>query len=72
VTLLANIDKKVLQRLEQKGTEPSTIWIGPMKKLTFKHHNEKILCEILSVGNVIAAAADESENRPPINLAQFR
>jgi hypothetical protein len=39
--------------------------------MTLEHRNEKILREILSVGNGIAAPADESENGPPISSAKL-
>ena len=36
-----------------------------------KHYEEKILREILGVGNRMATAADESENGPPISFAEL-
>ena len=39
--------------------------------MTFEHHKKKILRQILGVGNEMAAAADESENRSPISLAEL-
>ena len=39
--------------------------------MAFKDHNEKILREILGVGNGMAAPADEGEDRPPISLAKL-
>ena len=39
--------------------------------MTLKHHNEKILGEILGIGNGMATPADESEDRPPINFAKL-
>ena len=42
-----------------------------LKEVTFEDHNEKILREILRVGNGIAAPTREGENRPPISLAKL-
>jgi hypothetical protein len=39
--------------------------------MAFKDHNEKILCEILGIGNRMAAPAGEGEDRPPISLAKL-
>jgi hypothetical protein len=71
VTLRAGIVQEILQRLEHKRTELSTIPIGTLEELTLYYHGEKILCQVLSVGDRVALAADESENRSPINFAKF-
>jgi len=71
VTLCFGIPQEILQRLEYERTKPSAIPIGTLKELTFKHHNEKILREILCVGDRMALVVDESENRPPINFAKL-
>ena len=68
---LGGIAQEILQRPEHERTESSAIPIGTLKELTFKHHNEKILGEILCVGDGMALVADESENRPPINFAKL-
>jgi hypothetical protein len=68
---MVSVDKKILEHLEQQGTKASPIRISALEEMTFKHHNEKILREILRVRNEMAAAADESENRPPISLAEL-
>jgi hypothetical protein len=71
VKLLGGIAQEILQRLEQERSESAAIPIGALKEFTFKHGNEKILGEILCVGNGMALLADESENRPPINFAKL-
>ena len=42
-----------------------------MQKPAFKHHGEKILCQVLSVGNGVTLAADEREDWPPIDFAKL-
>ena len=39
--------------------------------MPLEHRNEKILREILGIRNGSATPADESENGPPISLAEF-
>ena len=70
-TPLGGIVQEILQRPEHERTEPSTTPIGMLKETTFKDHNEKILGEILRVGDGMALVADESENRSPINFAKL-
>ena len=67
----ASIGKKIFQRFEQQRTKSSAIRIGALEEMTFKDHNEKILGEILRVGNGMAAPAGEGEDRPPISLAKL-
>jgi hypothetical protein len=64
--------QEILQRLEHERTEPSATLVGALEKTTFEHHNEKILGEVLGLRDRVALAANESENRPPINFAKFR
>ena len=71
VALRGGIAQEILQRLQHERTKPSTTPIGTLEETTFKHHNKKILRQILGVGNGIALLADESENRPPINFAKL-
>jgi len=71
VTLCFGIPQEILHRLEHERAESSAIPIGTLKELTFKHHNEKILGEILCVGDGMALVVDESENWPPINFAKL-
>src|SRR5206468_6705353 len=68
--LCCGIPQEILQRLEYERPEPSTTPIGTIEKTTFKHHYKKILCQVLSIGNGVALAADEGENRSPINFAK--
>ena len=69
--LYASIGQKIFQRFEQERTKSSAIRIGALEEMTFKDRNEKILREILGVGNGMAAPADEGEDRPPISLAKL-
>jgi hypothetical protein len=71
VKLLGRIAQEILQRPEHKRTESSAIPIGALKELTFKHGNEKILRQVLSIRDGMPLLADESENRPPINFAKL-
>src|SRR5213596_1015396 len=41
-----------------------------LEKTAFKHHDKKILGQVLCIGDGMALAADKSKNRPPINFAQ--
>src|SRR6516165_5751008 len=68
---IADVKQKVLQGLEQQGTKPSSFWICALEKTTFEHRDEKILRQVLRVGNGIAPTANESENRPPIGLTEL-
>ena len=70
-SFMMGVDKKILHRLEQQGTKSSTIRISALEEMTLKHYEEKILREILGVGNRMATAADESENGPPISFAEL-
>ena len=70
-TICCGIPQEILQRPEYERTEPSATRIGTLQHLTLKDHNEKTLREVLSIGNGVALAADESENRSPINFAKL-
>jgi hypothetical protein len=67
----ASIGQKIFQRFEQERTKSAAIRIGALEEKTFKDHNEKILGEILGVGNGMAAPADEGEDWPPISLTKL-
>ena len=71
LAFLVRIDQEILERLEQEGTEPSAFRIGALQEVSLKHGEKKILGQILGIGRGIAAAADESENGPPIELAKL-
>ena len=62
---------RIFQRFEQQRTKSSAIRIGALEEMTFKDTNEKILREILGVGNGMAAPAGEGEDRPPISFAKL-
>jgi hypothetical protein len=72
LTLLGGIAQEILQCPHHKRTKSSAIPIGTVKELTFKHHEKKILGQILSVGNGMTLVTNESKNRSPINFAKFR
>jgi hypothetical protein len=65
------VDQKILQRPQQKRSEATTTGIGQRKQIAFKHHKKKILGQILGVHDGVTAPTNESENWPPIDLAQF-
>ena len=71
VTLLGGIAQEILQRPEHERTESSASPIGTPKEVTFKHHNKKILCQVLSIGHGMPLVADASENWPPVNFAKL-
>ena len=71
-TLRFRIAQKVFQRFEDQRTETSASWIRALQKLTFKHNDEKILCQVLGVRRRMSQAANEREDRPPVYLAKFR
>jgi hypothetical protein len=64
--------QKILERFEQERAKPATIRIGMLEPITFQHHKEKILGEILRVLGRMATPADERQKRPPIKSAEFR
>src|SRR6185312_12240889 len=64
--------QKVLQRLKHQRTETPAIWIGALQKLTFKHHDKKILCQVLGVWRRMSQAANERKDRSPVYFAKFR
>ena len=66
------IVQEILERFEQERAEPATIRIGMFEPITFQHHEEKILGEILRILERMAAPTDERQNRPPIKSAEFR
>jgi hypothetical protein len=43
-----------------------------LQKVSFQDHKEEILCKVLRVRRGVAAAINESEDRPPVNLAELR
>src|SRR5439155_15970763 len=63
--------QKTLQLLEQKGPETSSVSISRLKETAFEHLGEKVLSQILCVGNGAALAADESEDWSPVNFAKL-
>src|SRR5678815_6159169 len=70
-TLRFRIAQKVVQRFEHQRTEPPASWIGALQKLTFKHHDKKILCQVLGVLRRMSHAANEREDRSPVYFAKF-
>ena len=72
VSLLGGIGQEVPERLEQKRSESSAGGVGVPEPITFQHHNEKILGEILRVLGGMAAPADEGKDGTPIEPAEFR
>ena len=68
---MRSLARKIFQRFKQERTKSSAIPIGALEEMAFKDHNEKILREILGVGNGMTAPADESKDRPPISLAKL-
>jgi hypothetical protein len=42
-----------------------------LQKPAFQHHGEKILCQVLSVGDGVTLAADEREDWSPIDFAKL-
>ena len=57
--LRRRVVQEILERFEQEGAKPATIRIGMLEPITFQHHEEKILGEILRVLGRMAAPADE-------------
>src|SRR5438045_7796127 len=56
---LESVVQKILKRLEEERSEPAAAGIGVPEPVTFQHHNEKILGEILCVFHGMTAPADE-------------
>src|SRR2546428_5579298 len=65
------IAQEILERPEQERTEPAAITIGLPEKISFQNDHEKILGQVLGISYRIAALANKSENRPPINPAEL-
>ena len=72
VPFLRGIVQEVPERLEQERPEPAAGGIGVLEPVTFQHHNEKILGEILRVLRGVTAPADERKDGTPIEPAEFR
>ena len=70
-TLCLRIAQKVLQRLEHQRTEAPASWIGALEKLTVKHHDKKILCQVLGVRRRMSQTANEREDWSPVYFAKF-
>jgi hypothetical protein len=70
--LLHSIVQEVAERLKQQRPEPTAGWVGVPKPITFQHHKEKILGEILRVLCGVTAPADERKDGSPIEPAEFR
>ena len=71
-TLRLRIAQKVLQRFEHQRTETPASWIGALQKLTFKHHDKKILRQVLGVLRRMSQAANKREDRSPVYFAKLR
>ena len=65
------IAQEVCQRFQQQGAKPSPFGIGAFQQCTLEHGHKKILGQVLRVAYRITAVTDESENRPPIVLAEL-
>ena len=65
------IDQEILQRLEEERAKPAARRIGSLQKGSLKHVDEKVLRQILGVGDGVTAPADEGEDRSPIHLAEI-
>ena len=72
VPFLSGIVQEVPERFEQERPEPAAGRVGMPKPITFQHHKEKILGEILGVLGGMAAPADERKDGTPIEPAEFR
>ena len=71
MSFLRGIDEKILQRSQQERTKPPAVAIGLLQPIMLKYCDKKILGEVLSVLNRIAACADKRENGPPISPAKL-
>ena len=65
------IVQKIFHRRSQKRSEATTTGISQREQIAFKQRHEKILSEILGVGDGVTPPADQRENWPPIGAAQF-
>src|SRR4029077_6149612 len=57
---------------EHQRTKAPASWIGSLQKLTVKHNDKKILCQVLCVLRRMSQAANEREDRSPVYFAKFR
>src|SRR4029077_1883580 len=71
MSFLRGVNEKILERPEQKRTEPAATTIGALKPVVFQHVYKKILREILRIFYGIAACADKRENGSPISPAKL-
>src|SRR3954447_23773752 len=69
--LRRDIDQEIFHRPQQERAEAAAIGIGGLKKVSLHNHEEKILGEVLGIGRGITATINESEDRPPIDLAKL-
>ena len=70
--LIGDVVKKILERLEQKRTEPAAGLVGLPQPVSFQNHQEKILRNVLCVLTRITAAADVGKNGAPVSSAKLR
>ena len=67
-----NVGQEIAKRGEQERTKSPACAIGAFQKVSVQNHDEKILCQILCIGNAESFTADEGKNGPPINAADLR
>lgn len=72
VPFLGGVVQEVAERFEQEVTEPAPGRVGVAEPITFQHHKEKVLGEILRVLGGMTAPADKRKDGAPIEPAEFR
>jgi len=66
------VEKKILERFKEQRPKPAAAWIRAFEEVSFKHHEKKVLGQVLRVGDGPSLPADESEHWTPIDFAKFR
>lgn len=68
---LERVVEKILERLKEKRSKPAAAGVGVPKSVTFQHHNEKILGQILRVFDGMTAPANKRKDWAPVKPAEF-
>jgi hypothetical protein len=72
VSPIVLVAQKILQRAEQKCTEPAFLLICATQRILFKQVREKTLDKILRLRRSVTPPSDEGIKRWPVGFAEIR
>jgi hypothetical protein len=71
VSPIVLVAQKILQRAEEKCTEPAFVLIRATQRILFKQVREKTLDKILGLGRSVTSTSHKAVKRRPVGFAKI-